>query len=191
MRLVSRSVALLLPLLLCACGHKADVAKVQPLAPPIEDPPPPKLDTSAAPIPAAKVDFPVPPPPKVVVKPQEPPKKPKSKKPAAKSPAIAPSNSSTQTSQVANDAPPAEVSAIGTLTTNEPDANQKEASDAIADDEKRLGSITRKLDDTEEKTSSQIREYLKQAHTALSSHDAFAAKTLAMKAKVLLDELSQ
>jgi hypothetical protein len=84
-----------------------------------------------------------------------------------------------------------EVSAIGNLSTGDAPDRKKETSEAIADVEKGLGSITRKLSDTEEKTSAQIKEYLKQARTALGSGDVDGANTLAIKAKVLLNELTE
>ena len=62
---------------------------------------------------------------------------------------------------------------------------------SIADIERGLNGIGRKLDDTESMTSMQIREFLKQARTALATGDIEGAGTLAKKAKALLGELSQ
>jgi hypothetical protein len=194
MKGITRSV-LMLPLLLCACGHKVDVTQVQPLAPPIEDAPPPKNDAAtAANLTAPDVKtFPAPPPPKVVAGPKETPKKPK-KKPVTKAPAaqppVTPPAQASQGSQVA-EAAPSEIPAIGTLTTGgEPDAQHKAASDAIADVEKRLSAINRKLSDPDEKTAADIREYLKQATAALNGGDVDGANNLCQKAKVLLGELT-
>ncbi len=182
----------MLPLLLCACGHKALVTQVQPLAPPIEDTPPPKNDAAtAANLTAPDVKtFPAPPPPKVVASPKETPKKPK-KKPSVKTPsAQPPANPPASNSQVAEATPPAQIPAIGTLTTGgEPDAQHKAASDAIVEVEKKLSGINRKLTDPEEKTAADIREYLKQATEALNGGDVDGANNLIMKAKVLLSEL--
>jgi hypothetical protein len=61
--------------------------------------------------------------------------------------------------------------------------------DSIASTEKALNGITRKLNDQEQKTAAQIHEFLKQARDALTSGDVDGAHTLALKAKVLLDEL--
>jgi ribosomal protein S20 len=61
--------------------------------------------------------------------------------------------------------------------------------DSIASTERTLNGITRKLNDQEQKTAAQVREYLKQARDALTSGDVDGAHTLALKAKVLLDEL--
>ena len=60
---------------------------------------------------------------------------------------------------------------------------------SIASTEKALNGITRKLNDQEQKTAAQIREFIKQAREALTSGDVDGAHTLALKAKVLLDEL--
>jgi ribosomal protein S20 len=59
----------------------------------------------------------------------------------------------------------------------------------IESTEKSLNGISRKLSDQEQKTAAQIREFLKQAREALTAGDVDGAHTLAVKAKVLLDEL--
>jgi outer membrane biosynthesis protein TonB len=196
MKLFARSAVLLLPLGLCACGsRKAEVSQqTQLLAPPISETPEPKPDSTAAHLtPPESVKFPAPPPPKVVVKPQEPAKKPRTKKSTVKSaPSAATTAPPSQPAQVAsNEVSPPEVSAVGTLTTGEPDAERKEARDEINAVEKGLSSISRKLNGSEEKTSSDIREYLKQALAALNTGDVEAAKNLTQKAKVLLSELTE
>ena len=60
---------------------------------------------------------------------------------------------------------------------------------SIESTEKSLNGITRKLNDQEQKTAAQIREFLKQAREALTAGDVDGARNLAIKAKVLLDEL--
>jgi ribosomal protein S20 len=57
--------------------------------------------------------------------------------------------------------------------------------------ERGLREIGRKLNDQEEKTAIQIREFVKQAHQALTTGDVDGANTLAAKAKVLLEELTK
>ena len=89
-----------------------------------------------------------------------------------------------------NNAPP-EVSAEGKFTPTEPADLRQETSDSIAQTEKGLNGITRRLSDQEQKTRDQIREFLKQAKTALAAGDLDGAHTLALKAKVLLGELVQ
>ena len=61
----------------------------------------------------------------------------------------------------------------------------------MAATERGLNGIKRELNDQEQKTAAQIREYLKQAKTALASGDVDGAHTLVAKAKVLLGELSR
>jgi len=185
-------VACLLPLLLCACSHNANLTQVQPLAPPIEDTPPLPPDSAPTNLPPAVISIPKSETPVVVV--QEPPKpSPKHHKPATKTPpATAPASAPPQqSSQVASEAAPAEVSAIGQISSTEPANTKRQAEDSISEVEKGLTGINRQLSQQEEKTSTQIKEFLKQARTALASGDVEGAKTLAAKAKALLGELSQ
>jgi hypothetical protein len=184
-----RKLVCLLPLLLSACGHKADISQMQPLAPPIEDPLPPPPDSAPTSLPAPVVTIPKTETPVVV---QEQPKPaPKHHKPASKPSSTASGTAGApQPTQVA-EAAPAEVSAIGQLSPTEPPDSKKQAEESITEVEKGLTGINRTLSDTEEKTSMQIKEYLKQARTALASGDVEGAKTLAKKAKALLGELSQ
>jgi hypothetical protein len=195
MKLDARIVAWLLPLLLCACAHNTNITQMQQMAPPIEDTPPPNLapgNLPSPPITIPKTDKPV-----VVV--QEPPAKqpPKHKKPASKTTSTTASTAPTSGAggqpgtQVAENAPPSEVNAGGSFTTRpETSDSKKQAEDSIAEIEKGLNGIGHKLSDTEEKTSMQIKEFLKEARTALNSGDMDAAKNLTMKAKALLGELS-
>jgi outer membrane biosynthesis protein TonB len=174
-----------LPLLLSGCIHKKNQAQVQPpLAPPIEVAPLQKPDPTPVNLPLSEPTTPpVPatPPPKVELKPP-----PKHKKtPPKTTPAQA------QTTQQASNTPPPEVSAAGQFSTGEPADLRQETAGTISDTEKGLNGITRQLNDQEQKTALQIREFLKQAKAALGSGDVDGAHTLAAKAKVLLGELSQ
>jgi len=84
-----------------------------------------------------------------------------------------------------------EVSAIGQLSSGDP-ANVRVATEnSIVEIEREIGGINRKLTDPEQKTADQIREFLKQAKTALASGDVEGAHTLAGKAQVLLAGLTQ
>jgi hypothetical protein len=177
MKLSARSAAWLLPLLLTGCFHRTQVAQNQPLAPPIEDTPPPKPEPAPTNLPPPEVTIPVQTQPQEITPPAEPVKKPaKHKKPA------------NTNAQVASNETPA-VSAIGTLSTGDPPNMRQQTDDSIASTEKGLNGITRKLNDQEQKTAAQIREFLKQARDALTAGDVDGARTLAGKAKVLLDEL--
>jgi outer membrane biosynthesis protein TonB len=193
MKLHAKKVGWLLPLLLSACMHRADLSQVQPLAPPLEDAPQPKPDSATANLPPPVIFAPKPtPPPQVDVQPQKPRqtvKHKKSSKPTT--PVATPGAGQAVTQEASVDSNPAEVSAIGNLSTGEAPDLKKDAADAIEDVEKGLNLITRKLNDQDVKTSAQIKEYLKQARTALNSGDVVGAKTLATKAKVLLGELSE
>ena len=183
MKLVATRFGWLLPLLLCACAHNPNPAQMQAMAPPIEDLTPPPPDISPAALPAPAVNVPktkepvaVPPEPVKVV-----PKHHKSVKSAAAAP---------PPSQVAEAAAPKE-SALGNFETPEEPDLKKQTESSISDIERGLNGIGRKLNDQETKTSVQIREFLKQARTALASGDVEGAKTLANKAKALLGELTQ
>jgi len=173
----------LLPLLLTACFHKTDQAQVEPLAPPIEDAPLPKPVPSPTDLPPPVITVPnQAPAPDTNANPkpqQEPPKPPvKHRKPAANS-----------TQQASSESP--EVSAIGQLSSGDASDLQQQTVNSIAATERGLGDITRQLNDQEQKTAAQIREFLKEAKAALASGDVDGAHTLAAKARVLLGELSR
>jgi hypothetical protein len=91
---------------------------------------------------------------------------------------------------VASNNPPSEVSASGQFSAQASNVSV-ETSDSITQTERGLNGITRKLNDQEQKTSAQIREYLKQAKAALNTGDVDGAHNYAQKAKVLLNELTQ
>jgi hypothetical protein len=149
--------------------------QVQPLAPPIAEVTRPNPEAVVLP-PAANA---IPAPALPQLKPAtQPPKPVKHRKPA---------NGATQ--QASNGSPG--VSAIGQLSTGSPYDLRSQTSDSIAATERRLNGINRKLSDQEQKTTGQIREFLKQARAALASGDVDGARTLAAKAKVLLGELIQ
>lgn len=189
MKTPRKSVALLLPLLLSGCFHKEQQAQNQPpLAPPVVDTPPP------APAPSPK-DLPPP----VVTVPQtqpnpEPAPEPKTVDKPAKHPAHHttkpdPKTDAKPTEQASNSTPP-EVSAIGKLSAGDPSDLRNQTEDSIASTEKGVNNLNRQLNDQEQKTLSQIKEFLKQARTALTTGDVDGAHTLALKAKVLLGELN-
>lgn len=191
-----RHAALLLPLLLTGCVHK-NHAKDQPvLAPALEDTPPPPPSNTPMNLPPPVVTIPsttpkVTPPPAPKPPPTPAPAK-KQRKPSAGKPAqaatAAPANPAPQ--QQAATAPP-EVSAVGNLSSGDGSDTRLGAQQTIDDVQRRLNGIARKLNDQEQKTYVQIREYLKQARAALGSGDMDGAQTLATKARVLLGELSQ
>jgi outer membrane biosynthesis protein TonB len=184
MRTPAKRVALLLPLILTACVHKNDQAQNQPLAPPIVDTPiitptpsPTELPPPVVTVPPAQAPQITPPP--------EPEQKP------AKKPVHHPKpDKTTEQAQAANTGTPA-VSAIGQLSPGGSSDLRQQTVDSIASTEHGLKDINRTLSDQEQKTVTQIKEFLKQARTALTSGDVDGAHTLALKAKVLLGEISQ
>jgi hypothetical protein len=179
MRLPARSAAWLLPLLLTGCIHKSkvQVAQVPPLAPQIDDSQSAKPEPAPIELPLPEVTEPVQTPaPEVTPAPQPAKKTPKHKKPV------------TTNTQVASSGSPS-VSAIGQLSSGDPSDMRQQTDASILTTERTLNGITRSLSDQEQKTASQIREYIKQARAALSAGDVDGAHTLAVKAKVLLDEL--
>ena len=92
--------------------------------------------------------------------------------------------------QVASSGAPA-VSAIGHLSSGEGSSAVRQTEDSISATERGLRAINRTFTDQEQKTATQIREFLKQARAALGSSDVDGANTLVAKAKVLLEELSK
>lgn len=177
-----------LVLLLAATGctapwHKQKQAQQPPLAPPVlaGNPPPPSNPID---LPPSKDEANIPSFPKPQVKPPAQTKHPRKTTP--KQPAQAAAQAAAvQQAETA----PAEVSAVGVLGSGGPtDTNETQRS--INDVERGLNSINRKMSDQEQRTAAQVREFLKQARTALSSGDMDGAHTLATKARVLLGELN-
>lgn len=182
MKLAAKSVLWLLPLLMTACFHKANRQQVQPLAPPLEETTQPKPTVSSVELPDSALTIPNEP----VVQAKNEPKRPVKHRKAAPKPAQ-------PVQQAANPAPNPNpgVSAVGQLTSGDESDLRRQTADSITATERGLNGIGRKLNDQEQKTARQIREFLKQARQALASGDADGAYTLAAKAKVLLGELRQ
>jgi hypothetical protein len=178
MKLSAKSAGWLLPLMLAGCIHKTQIAQNLPYAPPIDDPPPLKPEPAPSNLPPPEVTIPLQTTPQQVTPPPEPVKKtPKHRRPANTNP------------QVASNETPA-VPAAGTLSAGDPPNVRQQADASIEATEKTLNGISRKLNDQEQKTAAQIREFLKEARDALTAGDADGAGKLAFKAKALLDELN-
>jgi outer membrane biosynthesis protein TonB len=181
MRAPAKCVVLLLPILLTGCFHRQPQPQPQPVAPELAQTPPP------APVPVTPPPIVTPTPPPAAAPTAEtapPPEEPENpavhhKKRADKPAPEAASNAET----------PA-VNAIGQLSSGDPETARKDVEDSIAATEYKLKQLTRPLNDQEQKTVAQIKEFLKQAKSALGSGDADGANTLALKAKVLLSELT-
>lgn len=102
----------------------------------------------------------------------------------------------TQTPSSESDVPsPAQddAASIGALSTGG-DSNprsQQEAADMIASNEKRLNGLPSQMLEAQKVQISKVRNFQKQAQDALSSADVEGAKTLATKAKLLLDDIEK
>jgi hypothetical protein len=183
MRYSARSVAWILPFLLTGCFHKNQQSKTQPIAPPLTASGSAKPEPTPAEIPPTAIPPAAPGTAAVPLTPQKTPKPPvHHKKPAPKSPQVAANGAGAGTGSV---------SAIGQLSSGEPSDLSRQTLDYIAATEHGLGNLNRKLTDPEEKTVAHIREFLKEARTALASGDVDGAHTLAVKARILLGELTR
>ena len=113
------------------------------------------------------------------------------RKPPVRAAQEAPDSSSNavNSQQAGNDTPPEEP-AIGVLSSGDPPDLRRETIDTISDTERGLSGLGRSLNTQEQKTASQIRQFIRQAKKLLGSGDVDGAHTLAAKAKVLLGELS-
>ena len=90
-------------------------------------------------------------------------------------------------------APSPEETAIGALTAGgetNPQTKQ-EATDLIASIEKRLNALPAQKAEEQKAQVSKVRNFWKDAQEALKTGDAEGAKTLATKAKLLLDDLEK
>jgi ribosomal protein S20 len=110
------------------------------------------------------------------------------KKPTPKTPVSEPVQIAT-----AAPSPSPEETAIGALTAGG-EANpqtKQEAADLIISSEKRLNAIPAQKAEDEKAQVSKVKNFLKDAQEALKTGDAEGAKTLATKAKLLLDDLEK
>jgi ribosomal protein S20 len=95
--------------------------------------------------------------------------------------------------QIASAGPPTPDAAVGALTAGgetNPQTKQ-EAEDLIASIDKRLNALPAQKAEEQKTQVSKVRNFWKDAQEALKSGDAEGAKTLATKAKLLLDDLEK
>jgi ribosomal protein S20 len=98
--------------------------------------------------------------------------------------------------QIASATPPPpspEETAIGALTAGG-EANpqtKQDAADLITSSEKRLNALPAQKAEEDKAQVSKVKNFLKDAQDALKTGDAEGAKTLATKAKLLLDDLEK
>jgi hypothetical protein len=95
--------------------------------------------------------------------------------------------------QTASVEPSPEVAAIGALTAGGEASPQtkQEAADLIASIEKRLNALPAQTTDDQKAQISKVKNFWRDAQAALKTGDAEGAKTLATKAKLLLDDLEK
>jgi hypothetical protein len=188
MKSPAKCAAWLLPFLLTGCirwpFHKTQEAQKHPLAPPIQVPQTLEL---------ASIEMPL----DLLVIPGEPifnmreetqPIRPPVKHRRPANPA--PEEDQTQSAPEAAQSPTPGVSALGELSSGDPENLRLETEDSIATIERGLNGINRTLNDSDQKIVGHIREFVKQAKAALASGDVEGAHTLTAKAQVLLTQLT-
>jgi ribosomal protein S20 len=106
---------------------------------------------------------------------------------------VAPSEPPPETQVASAAGPPSPDAAVGALTAGgetNPQTKQ-EAQDLIASIDKRLNALPAQKAEEQKAQVSKVRNFWKDAQDALKSGDAEGAKTLATKAKLLLDDLEK
>ena len=179
---VTSTAPLLLLVLMTGCLHDPrQMARIQPLAPPlVETPPPaPPPQETTAPEPPTVAESTPQPPPEPTQEP-EPKKHVRHHKPAPKD----------------NPPPPAEtadnsVPALGQISSGDPPDLRLQTQNSIKSIEQQLAGIHGNVSDQDKHTIEHIRDFLNQAKKALTTGDVDGASTLAAKAKVLLAEVSR
>ena len=177
----------LLALGLTGCHPRIVLIVIPPVAKPIalETPPPmanpPEIETPPPPEPVV-VELPP-----VEVTPPAPPRR-RTPTPAPVPPPVQPPV------QVAGAvAPDAGAVAIGALSTggNSTPQSQQEAKDLIAGITRRIAALPTRKANAQKDQVRQVRHFLDQAEHALKSGDAEGAKSLATKAKLLMDDVEK
>ena len=163
------------------CRHKAQIAQLPVVLSPVA------LEDIPEPDNLPMVDMPQIGLPPVPVATNANPKRERKKPPVKATPAPEPPT------QLASATQSPEETAIGALTAvgeANPQAKQ-EAEDLITSSEKRLNALTPQKAEDEKAQVNKVKNFLKDAQEALKSGDAEGAKTLATKAKLLLDDLEK
>lgn len=183
MRLPVRCAAWVLPLFLAGCFHRTQQAPNQQLAPAL----PPKAQINPTPVvlPPAASTIPTEPTHNAKAPTEQAPKPHHHHKPVDKN--------AQEAANTPPETPPAPVavSAIGQLSSGDPANYRRATADSINAIERGLNGIGRPLSAPEQKIADNLREFLKEARAALASGDVDGAHTLAVKAKVLLAELTK
>lgn len=193
----ARSIAVTVVSLVCltGCTHKVDTT------PPVQAQAPVGPPSNMVHIPTLP-SLPPPEPREVVlVVPQEAPPAPaaprhvtRRRTPSVKTATDTPSAAEKQAQTQASAGTSADASPIGQLTSGGDATNIEQRRDIeqlITNTENGLSNIKRPLNGAEQETSTQIKSFLVKARQALGDNDLDGARTLATKAKVLLDELTR
>ena len=166
-------------LALSGCRHRAMLPPLPPVLAPVElvDVPEPNLPLIAP----AQVDVPPTPIAAAAARPHRPPRRPVVK-------AVVTPSASTEA-----DAEAADAAVIGALSTGGDSSprSQREAAEMIASNEKRLSGLGAMNSEEQKAQISKVKNFQKQAQDALNSGDIEGAKTLATKAKLLLDDIEK
>lgn len=176
-------------LLICGlsgCRHKAVVPPLPPISQPVALLTIPEPDPLPM-IQPEEVDLPP-----VPVASNAHPRRERRRRPGT-SPASSPASPQVNATDTPPGSAPSEDAAIGALSLGG-EANprvQQEANDLIASNEKRLNGVPAGRTESDRTQVSRIRNFQRQAQEALSSGDIEGAKTLATKAKLLLDDLAK
>lgn len=181
---------LLLVLLAAGCQHKKPVLVMPQQTPPATAPP------QATPTPAEAETQPAQPPEaQPTATPAEQPKTADKTKPKRHAAAKKPGDKS----DVAHNNPPKKIIPAEPVPTPQPISpgqtpanggnNQASTDQLLQGAEANLNGITRTLSKDEEAMRAQIREFIKQSRTATTDNDPARAHTLAVKARLLSDEL--
>jgi hypothetical protein len=177
--------ALLLAAGLTGCHRRIVLIVIPPVAAPIAlETPPPMANPP-------DIDTPPPQEPEIV---ELPPVEVKLPAPVRRRPTPAPAQPPAQPpAQVASNAPDAGAAAIGELSTggNSAPQSQQEAKDLIASIARRIAALPSRKANAQRDQVRQVRHFLDQAEHALKSGDAEGAKTLATKAKLLMDDVEK
>lgn len=173
-----KSAAWMLPLLLVTgCFHHDQQARIQPLAPPlVETPPPSQPEVTTAPEPPTVAE--------AEPEPEPPPLPTQEHKPRAHHKKPAPKDTPPPPTEVADNAVPA----IGQLSSGDPPNLRWQTQNSIDSIERQLAGM--KVSSEDQKTVEHIKEFLNQAKKALASGDVDGANTLTQKAQVLLAEVA-
>lgn len=182
------SVGAFLCLTAAGCRHK----QVQPVVLPQQTPVAlePVQTTDTPPLIEAPKPKPLPPVPVAEAASNPKPKKKRTKPAPAPPPAAV---ADTPPVQVAAAEPSPEVTAIGELAPGgeQSPKTQQEAADLIVSNEKRLAAVPGAKLKEQRSLVSKVRNFQRQAQQAMRSGDAEGARTLATKAKLLLDDLEK